>query len=67
MKQKQLLIRVSMYLKEGKLDKSAELHVVKGEYEVDSDGTVTLKKAMVKILKLLMKMLRLKALPLKQN
>ena len=32
-------------LKEGKLDKSAELHVVKGEYEVDSDGTVTLKKA----------------------
>ena len=32
-------------LKEGKLDKSAELHVVKGEYEVDSDGNVTLKKA----------------------
>ena len=32
-------------LKEGKLDKTAELHVVKGEYEVDSDGTVTLKKA----------------------
>ena len=32
-------------LKEGKLDKSAELHVVKGEYEVDGDGTVTLKKA----------------------
>lgn len=32
-------------LKEGKLDKSAELHVVKGEYEVDNDGTVTLKKA----------------------
>lgn len=32
-------------LKEGKLDKAAELHVVKGEYEVDSDGTVTLKKA----------------------
>ena len=30
---------------EGKLDKSAELHVVKGEYEVDSDGNVTLKKA----------------------
>ena len=32
-------------LKEGKLDKTAELHVVKGEYEVDGDGTVTLKKA----------------------
>lgn len=32
-------------LKAAKLDKSAELHVVKGEYEVDSDGTVTLKKA----------------------
>ena len=32
-------------LKEGKLDKTAELHVVKGEYEVDSDGNVTLKKA----------------------
>ena len=32
-------------LKEGKLDKTAELHVVKGEYEVDSEGNVTLKKA----------------------
>ena len=32
-------------LKAGKLDKTAELHVVKGEYEVDGDGNVTLKKA----------------------
>ena len=32
-------------LKEGKLDKTAELHVVKGEYEIDSEGNVTLKKA----------------------
>ena len=32
-------------LKEDKLDKTAELHVVKGEYEVDSEGNVTLKKA----------------------
>ena len=30
---------------ENKLDKTAELHVVKGEYEVDGDGNVTLKKA----------------------
>ena len=32
-------------LKAGKLDKTAELHVVKGEYEVDTEGNVTLKKA----------------------
>ena len=32
-------------LKAGKLDKTAELHVVKGEYEVDTEGDVTLKKA----------------------
>lgn len=32
-------------LKENKLDKTAELHVVKGDYEINTDGDVILKKA----------------------